>query len=120
MPNSKEVFIVIQEFINSKDFIKLYYEEASKKASFPYGVITDPVETSLRYGNLIYFDINIWSKDPITGEELEDITRKLINLLDHKLFPKQRAIVYFETQKPVSDPEFELIKKQITFSIRVF
>lgn len=120
MPNSKEAFIAIQEFVNSKDILQLYYEEAGKKAIFPYGVITDPVETGLRYGNLVYFDINIWSKEPTTGDDLEDIVRNLINLLDGKLFPKQRAIVYFETQKPVSDSEFELIKKQVTFSIKVF
>ena len=120
MPNSKEVFIAIQEYINSKDVIKLYYEEASKKATFPYGVITDPVETSLRYGNLVYFDINIWSKEPTTGDDLEDIVRKIINLLDSKLFSKRRAVVYFATQNRVSDPEFQLIKKQVTFSIKVF
>ena len=120
MPNSKDVFVAIQEYVNSKDVIKLYYEEASKKATFPYGVITDPVETSLRYGNLVYFDINICSKEPTTCDDFENIIIKLIILLDSKLFSKQRAIVYFETQKPVSDPEFELIKKQVTFSIKVF
>lgn len=113
-------FIALQKFINSKKIINVYYEEAEKKASFPYGVISDPTETRLRYGKLVYFDIFIWSKDPDTGVALEEKIQSLINLLDRHIFSNERAVIYFETQKPVSDPEFELIKKQITFSVRLF
>lgn len=115
-----DFFITLQEFINSQDIINIYYEEASKEASFPYGVISNPVETQLRYGTLIYFDINIWSSEPNTGIVLEEKVQKLIKLLNTKIFTKPRAVVYFETQKPVSDPEYELIKKQITFSARIY
>ena len=116
-----KIFIALQEYINSsKDDIKVYYEEASKKATMPYGVINDPVETRLNYGKLIYFDINIWSKEPNTGVELEEKVQSLINLIDKHIFSDEKAVIYFESQKPGTDPEFELIKKQITFSIRLF
>lgn len=116
-----KIFIALQEYINSsKDDIKVYYEEASKQATMPYGVINDPVETRLNYGKLIYFDINIWSKEPNTGVELEEKVQSLINLIDKHIFSDEKAVIYFESQKPGTDPEFELIKKQITFSIRLF
>lgn len=113
-------FIALQKYINSKKIINVYYEEAEKKAQFPYAVISNPTETSLRYGKLVYFDLFIWSKEPDTGVVLEEKIQSLINLLDRYIFSEQRAVIYFESQKPVSDPEFELIKKQITFSVRLF
>lgn len=116
-----KIFIALQEYINSsKDDIKVYYEEASKTAQMPYGVIGNPVETRLNYGKLIYFDINVWSKDPSTGVVLEEKVQSLIDLIDKHIFSEEKAVVYFESQRPVEDPEFELIKKQITFSIRLF
>lgn len=116
-----KIFIALQEYINSsKDDIKVYYEEASKTAQMPYGVIDNPVETRLNYGKLIYFDINVWSKDPSTGVVLEEKVQSLIDLIDKHIFSEEKAVVYFESQRPVEDPEFELIKKQITFSIRLF
>ena len=116
-----KIFIALQEYINSsKDDIKVYYEEASKQATMPYGVISDPVETRLNYGKLIYFDINIWSKEPDTGVALEEKVQSLINLIDKHIFSDEKAVIYFESQRPVADPEFELIKRQITFSIRLF
>lgn len=114
-------FIALQDYINSsKDNIKVYYEEATKQAEMPYGVISDPTETRLNYGKLVYFDINIWSKEPDTGVQLEEKTQKLINLIDKHIFSEEKAVVYFESQRPGTDPEFELIKKQVTFSIRLF
>lgn len=116
-----KIFIALQEYINSsKDDIKVYYEEASKTAQMPYGVIDNPVETRLNYGKLIYFDINVWSKEPSTGVVLEEKVQRLIDLIDKHIFSEEKAVVYFESQRPVEDPEFELIKKQITFSIRLF
>ena len=117
-----DFFTELQKFLNSQEnkIMDIYYEEASKKASFPYGVISDPTETFLRYGKLIFFDIYIWSTEPEIGEKLEVKIEKLIELLDRKLFSEVGAVVYFESQKPVSDPEFELIKKKITFSVRIF
>ena len=116
-----KIFIALQEYINSsKNDIKVYYEEASKTAQMPYGVIDNPVETRLNYGKLIYFDINVWSKDPSTGVVLEEKVQSLIDLIDKHIFSEEKAVVYFESQRPVEDPEFELIKKQITFSIRLF
>ena len=113
-------FIELQTFVNSNNIIYLYYEEAKKTAKFPYGVISNPTETYLRYGKLVYFDIYIWSKNPEIGVDLEKKVQSLINLLDRHIFSEQNAVIYFETQKPVSDPEFELIKKQLSFSIRLF
>lgn len=117
--STKDFFIALQEFVNKKDLLKLYYESASKNSSFPYGVISDPTESLLRYGKQVFFDINIWS-DISIGEELEEKIEQLISLLDRKLFTEQRAVVYFEGQSPVSDPEFELVKKKLTFSVRIF
>lgn len=115
----RNFFIALQEFVNKSDTITLYYESASKKAVFPYGVISDPVESLLKYGALVYFDINIWSDSNI-DEDFELKIENLISLLDRKVFTEQRAVIYFESQKPVSDPEFELVKKKITFSVRIF
>lgn len=120
MPSSKNFFIALQKFVNGKDLLTLYYNEAKKNAPFPYGVISDPNESLLKYGNQVFFDILIWSKDPITGVKLEEITEQLIALLDRHIFSEQRAVIYFESQKPVSDPEFELVKKKLTFSVRIF
>lgn len=113
-------FIALQKFVNEQKIIPLYYEEASKKANFPYGVISDPIKTCLRYGELVYFDIFIWTTEPNTGIELEKKLQDLIKLLDGKIFSEERAVIYFEEQRPISDPEYTLIKKQITFSIRLF
>lgn len=113
-------FIALQKFVNEQKIIPLYYEEASKKASFPYGVIIDPIKTKLRYGELVYFDIFIWTTEPNTGIELEKKLQDLIKLLDGKIFSEERAVIYFEEQRPISDPEYTLIKKQMTFSIRLF
>lgn len=115
-----DFFEALQKFLNEEGPMNIYYEEASKEASFPYGVISNPTETFLRYGTLIYFDINIWSKDPEVGISLEKKVDNLINLLDRKLFSDVGAVIYFEDQKPVDDPEYELVKKQITFSVRKF
>lgn len=113
-------FIELQKFVNKQNIIPLYYEEASKKASFPYGVISDPIKTNLHYGELVYFDIFVWTTEPNTGVELEKKLQNLIKLLDGKVFSEERAVIYFEEQRPISDPEYNLIKKQITFSIRLF
>lgn len=115
-----DFFIALQKFINEQKIIDIYYEEAKKNASFPYGVISDPVTTSLRHGTSVYFDIYIWATEPIIGLELEKKLENLVSLLDRRLFSQQRAVIYFESQKPMSDPEFELIKKKITFSVRIF
>lgn len=120
MPNDTQFFIGLQEFLNSKKIIDIYYEAAGKKAKFPYGVISDPVSSNLRYGVLTYFDINIWSNEPNIGLELESKIDEIIALLDGYIFIKEKAVIYFESKKPVSDPEFELIKKKITFSVRIF
>lgn len=120
MYNYSAFFIALQKYVNESKIIDLYYEEAKKKAPFPYGVIVDPNITSLRYGNLVYFDIVICTSAPTLGLELEQKIESLVNLLDRRLFSEQRAVVYFENQKNVSDPEFELIKKKITFSARIF
>lgn len=119
MPSDSKFFIGLQEFINSKNIIDVYYEAASKTAPFPYGVISDPNISDLRYGVLCFFDINIWSNDPISAE-LEEKIEDLINLLDGHVFTAEKAVIYFESKRPVSDPEFELIKKKVTFSVRIF
>ena len=115
-----DFFIALQKFVNEKDIIPLYYEEASKNASFPYGVIKDPKETDLRFGKLVYYDIYICTADDFIGEKLEEKVQELINILDRKIFSEERAVTYFESQNPVQDVEFELIKKQVTFSVRIF
>lgn len=115
-----KAFIFLQEYIKKLKIIDVYYDEAGKNAKFPYGVISDPTESSLKYGTLIYFDINIWSNEPNIGLELEEKLQDLIDKLDRQLFPEGRFVIYFEGQKPVSDPEFELIKRKLTFSIRKF
>lgn len=120
MPSDSKFFIDLQEFINNQDIFTVYYEEASKKAKFPYGVISDPNDTDLRYGILCYFDIMIWSNDEPIGLELEEKIEKLINILDGHIFSNSKAVVYFESKRPISDPEYELIKKKITFSVRIF
>ncbi len=120
MYNYSDFFIALQKYVNENKLIDLYYESAKKKAQFPYGVISVPVMTSLRYGTLVYFDINIWATEPNIGLELEKKLQDLVNNLDRKLFPEQRAVIYFESQKNVSDPEFELIRRKITFSVRIF
>ncbi len=120
MPSDTEFFVGLQKFVNSKDIIKLYFEAASKKAKFPYGVISDPNSTDLHYGILTYFDINICTNEPNVGYDLETKIQELIELLDGHCFIKEKAVIYFEGKRPVSDPEFELIKRKITFSVRIF
>ena len=120
MPSSKDFFIALQKYVNVRKIITLYYNEAKKNAPFPYGVISDPNESLLKYGNQVFFDILIWAKDPITGVKLEEITEQLIASLDRHLFIEERAVIYFESQKSVSDQEFELVKKKLTFSVRIF
>ncbi len=120
MYNYSDFFVALQKYANENKLIDLYYDSAKKGATFPYGVISDPVGSKLRYGTLVYFDINIWSKDPETGLTLEKKLENLINKLDGLIFKEQNAVIHFETQKDVDDPEFELIKKKITFSVRIF
>ena len=120
MYNYSDFFIALQKYVNENDILNLYFDSAKKTAPFPYGVISDPVNSKLRYGTLVYFDINIWSSEPETGPELERKIENLINKLDGLIFKEQRAVVHFETQKDVDDPEFELIRKKITFSARIF
>ena len=120
MPSDSNFFIDLQEFINKQKLFTVYYEEASKKAKFPYGVISDPNNTDLRYGVLCYFDIMVWSNEDPIGVDLEEKIEQLVNLLDGHIFVKSKAVVYFESKRPVSDPEFELIKKKVTFSVRIF
>ena len=115
-----DFFIALQKFVNEKDIIPLYYEEASKYSSFPYGVIKDPKETDLRFGKLVYYDIYICTADDFIGEKLEEKVQELIKTLDGMIFPEEKAVTYFESQNPVQYVEFELIKKQVTFSVRIF
>ncbi len=115
-----DFFAALQKYVNENKLIVLYYDSAKKNAAFPYGVISDPVVSKLRYGTLVYFDINIWSSEPEIGFIFEKKLEKLINELDGLIFKDQNAVIHFETQKDVDDPEFELIKKKITFSVRIF
>lgn len=120
MPSSKDFFVALQEFVNKESIITIFYNEATKNAAFPYGVISEPQESLLRYGNQVFFDIYIWAQDPISGVKLEEICEKLSVLIDGHIFPEQKAVVYFEDKKSVSDPEFELVKKKLTFSVKIF
>lgn len=120
MYNYSNFFIALQKYVNDNKIFDLYYDTAKKGAKFPYGVISDPVTSSLRYGTLVYFDINIWAHEPDIGLILEQKIENLINELDGKIFSEQNASLHFESQKDVDDPEYELIKKKITFSARIF
>ena len=119
MPSEIPFFEALQKYVNATDIIKIYYGSASKKGAYPYGVISDPSPTDLEYGNQTFFDINVWSKDPI-GADYEEKIDELIKLLNGHIFTDVKAVLHFEGKRPVSDPEFELIKKKITFSVRIF
>ena len=83
----------------------------------PYSDKLCEIENKRHYlekeNKLLYEYIDEW-------KEIENKLQELITILDGHIFPKERAVIYFESKKPVSDPEFELIKKKITFSVRIF
>lgn len=116
MSDFMETFI---KFINDQDIIKVYYDDASKDAVYPYGVINNPHEQPLRYGTQVFFEMYIWSDSNIKTEDLESKVQKIKEVCDRKIFPGSLAILYCDGIRNVDDQDYTKIKKQISFVARI-
>lgn len=107
------------EDLNKQKILNVYYDDASKDAKYPYGVINNLYEQNLRYGSQIYFDLFIWSDGTIKSEDLEEKVQEIKKHCDSKIFNDIPAIVYVETIKNVDDSDYTKVKKQISFVARI-
>lgn len=116
----------------SKEFIKqlmteinkirtCYYEEADKKAVFPYLVVPTIQINPLEAGYICLFDIEIYNNE-LSNVITEDICDELKNGLD-RLSVKTNMLGFhlgFDSQYLMNSNEQDLIARRISFSARIF
>lgn len=114
------------------NFLDAFTEYINKVSEFPiyngksmddqniYGVISNPIETPLRYGTQIFFDIFIWANEDAKYSEIIQ-KAELLKLQIDKLHLKEKvyAVIYAENVKSVDDKDYKKIKAQISCEARV-
>lgn len=114
------------------DFLETFTKYINKISGFPiyngksmndqniYGVISNPIETPLRYGTQIFFDIFIWANEDTKYSDIIQKSESLRKQID-KLHLKEKvyAVIYAENVKTVDDKDYKKIKAQISCEARV-
>ena len=102
--------------------VTLFYEEVAPNAPFPYAVITnlgatnnDPYDTGMD------ITIDLWDVEP-NATRLEMLCDTLRSVLNYALITTDTAIgrVNYLSQQPITDNEGNLIRRQQTYSARIF
>lgn len=106
------------EEMNSKNIISFYNEEAIPTTEI-YAVISNPTESSLRFGTQIFFDIFIWANENTKYEKIIKVCDSLKSIIDNLHFNDLLATVYVETIKKVDDKDYKKIKAQISCVARI-
>jgi len=99
----------------------VYYEEAPKSASFPFGVVPTLSITPLDYGYQCLFDIEIYINE-LSLIDVETLCDNLRSNLDGYHF-KNKDIGFhigFENQYLTKENEQDLSMRRISFIARIF
>lgn len=98
-----------------------YYEEAPNNAQFPYCVIPTINISSLNFGTLILFDIEIYNNE-LSQTSVESIIDNIKKKLDGYAYNDQYIAFHvgFENANIVKVQEQDLIERRISFSVRIF
>ena len=102
--------------------VTLYYEEVAANAPFPYAVITDLGATNDDpYDTGMDITIDLWDVEP-NATRLEMLCDTLRSVLNYALITTDTAIgrVNYLSQQPITDNEGNLIRRQQTYSARIF
>lgn len=123
MFNTTEFITALVERTNQ--ILPTNYEEASMQGKFPYAVINSFVITNLASGDLVSFYIDVWTDEKKMNStvELEELCDKLRNELTGEILKIDgvfAAHIGFENQNSISDIDFDLTHRRLSFSARIF
>lgn len=123
MINTTEFIVALLNKVN--EIIPTTYEEAATQGKFPYAVINSLVITDLSSGDLISFYIDVWTDEKKLNatEELEELCDKIRNELSGEILKVDgvfAAHIGFENQNSISDIDFDLTHRRLSFSARIF
>nr|DAO77278.1 MAG TPA: hypothetical protein [Caudoviricetes sp.] len=103
------------------EIMDVYYEEALKKAQFPFGVIPTLSINPLNYGYQCIFDIELYV-DELSDFSVEDLCDKLKDGLDGYRYMDQYIGFYlmFENQYLTKQSEQDFTMRKVSFVARIF
>ena len=103
------------------EIMNVYYEEALKKAQFPYGVIPSLNIVPLDYGYQCLFDIEIYVNE-LSDSCVEDLCDKLKKGLDCYNYMDNDIGFYlmFENQYLTKQTEQDFTMRRVSFIARIF
>jgi len=99
----------------------VYYEEAPKSASFPYGVVPTLSITPLDYGYQCLFDVELYINE-LSDTDVEKLCDDLRAGLDGYHY-RDNTIgfhVGFENQYLTKQNEQDLVMRRVSFIARIF
>jgi hypothetical protein len=113
----------IEKLIEKISTIKTcYYEEAPSGVAYPYIVLSSFNVSDLAYGDLVYFDIEIWFTE-YTTTDIDALSDNLRNGLDKttvNLSNYFTSHINFDNQNMIKDQEQDLIVRRLSFTARIF
>ena len=104
-----------------KDKMIIYYEEAPKSASFPFGVIPTLSITPLDYGFQCLFDVELYINE-LSLTDVESLCDDLRNGLDGYNYRDSNIGFHigFDNQYLTKQNEQDLDMRRISFIARIF
>lgn len=103
------------------EIMPVYYEEALKKANFPFGVIPNLSITPLNYGYQCLFDIELYVSE-FSNYSVEELCDKLREGLDGYSYSSNDIGFYlmFESQYLSKQSEQDFTMRKVSFVARIF
>lgn len=116
---NKKFLIALLDKCN--EIMPIYYEEALKKAQFPFGVIPTLTINPLNYGYQCLFDIELFVNE-LSDSCVEDLCDKLISGLDGYSYMDQDIGFYlmFDNQYLTKQTEQDFTMRKVSFVARIF
>jgi hypothetical protein len=114
------------KYLNTlKSGFKVYYERADKKRTFPYGIVSGLNATELNAGDLVSFDLDIWTDYnlPSATVEIESLCDLCRNALTNKVISSNGVFgshVGYEGRDTTDDREDDISHRRLFFAARIF
>lgn len=104
--------------------VTCYYDEAPASASFPYSVVSGVYVIDLSAGDSMNFYVDVYADENQhdSAVELENLTDKVRNHLSGAVISGENftSHVGFDNRSNVTENEFDLIHRRLTFTSRIF
>lgn len=116
---TEKFLIALMKHVNT--LMNVYYEEAPKSATYPFGVVPTLSITSLDYGYQCIFDVELYVNE-LSESSIEKLCDNLRIGLDNYSYNDDIIgfHVNFENQYLTKQNEQDLIYRRITFVARIF